>query len=98
MAIPRSLPGIFILFASLMIIAADAHAFRCGNALVAEGDTKIDVLRACGEPDYREFIGSREIGPNTVTMEIWVYDFGPLKFTQTLTFHGHRLVRIEAGD
>lgn len=75
-----------------------AFGLRCGNDLVDEGDTKVDVYRACGEPDYRDVTGFREIGRSTVKIEIWFYDFGPQKFTQTLTFYGNRLARIEAGD
>ena len=86
------------LLAILLLGSGNALALRCGSHLVAEGDTKLQVLGACGEPDYKEWIGYREIGPDTVRIESWFYDFGSLRFTQTLTFHGSRLIRIEAGD
>jgi hypothetical protein len=35
---------------------AIADGMRCGNKLVLSGDTKIEVLKTCGEPDFKETI------------------------------------------
>jgi hypothetical protein len=83
---------------TLLAVPLPAYALRCGNWLVDEGDTKPYVYRACGEPDYQEVTGYRYTGRSKLKIEIWFYDFGPQRFTQTLTFHGNRLVRIEAGE
>ena len=43
--------------AALMLLAFSAHAqtvMRCGTDLITPGDTKEQVLTACGEPDYVE--------------------------------------------
>ncbi|MCG6893018.1 MAG: DUF2845 domain-containing protein [Desulfobacteraceae bacterium] len=87
-----------VLCTALLVVPPAAFSLRCGSQIVERGDTKQRVYRACGEPDYQEVTGFQDIGRATVKIEIWFYDFGPQKFTQTLTFHGNRLVRIEAGD
>ena len=81
---------------------------RCGSDLVLEGDRKIEVLAACGEPatidvweetkrvrDYRwgRFWNLWE----TVVIEEWTYNFGPSRFIQTVRFENGRVVRVESG-
>lgn len=50
----RERTGYLLLVALLSIpLAIQAREpMRCGNELVDRGDTKEQVLRACGEPDY----------------------------------------------
>lgn len=40
-----------------MLVAAPAHAFRCGNKLVTEGMREADVIALCGEPASRRNLG-----------------------------------------
>lgn len=40
-----------------MLVAAPAHAFRCGNKLVTEGMREADVIALCGEPVSRRNLG-----------------------------------------
>ena len=40
----------------LAIPPAIADGMRCGTKLVMTGDTKIEVLKKCGEPDFKETI------------------------------------------
>ncbi len=35
---------------------ASADSMRCGTKLVVTGDTKLEVLKKCGEPDLKETI------------------------------------------
>ena len=41
----------------LTLITSPIQAMRCGNRLVQEGDTKLEVLRKCGEPTFSEGSG-----------------------------------------
>ena len=44
---------------SLLLIplsAVYAEGMRCGTKLVVAGDTKLEVLKKCGEPDFKETI------------------------------------------
>lgn len=67
------------------------EAMRCGSSLVVPGDTKYDVLRKCGEPDYIEVVSSA-IERRT---EEWYYDSGAASFPRVLTFEGYRLFSIK---
>jgi hypothetical protein len=33
-------------------LSAPSFALRCGSRLVSKGDTKYEVIRKCGEPDF----------------------------------------------
>jgi len=41
----------------LTLIALPGQAMRCGNRLVQEGDTKLEILNKCGEPTFSEGSG-----------------------------------------
>lgn len=98
------------LLAFLVLAAAPAHAFRCGNKLITEGDHVTRVVELCGEPDYVEFRGRHPrlivdayrhspyiIGPayEDVAIEEWVYNFGPRKLMRKLRFENGELKKIE---
>lgn len=41
-----------------LLIAAPAHAFRCGNKIVREDMHEEQVRRACGEPTTARYLGT----------------------------------------
>ncbi|SEN14161.1 DUF2845 domain-containing protein [Nitrosomonas marina] len=67
------------------------ESMRCGSNLIVPGNTKLDVLKKCGEPDYIEVISSA-IERRT---EEWYYDAGAASFPRVLTFEGYRLISIQ---
>lgn len=93
----------------IWLLAPQAWALRCGNQLVRAGDHKMDVLDACGEPDYVDrrmgVRGMRLRHPPQNALEIdqfeqvdieeWTYDFGPRKFRQMLRFENGFLKEID---
>jgi hypothetical protein len=92
------------------LYASDARAdtMRCGNKLVATGDTLYDVRGRCGEPafatrrvEYRTVSGFAPGVSASRTLEVvideWTYDFGPRKFVQHLIFEQGYLVFVVAG-
>ncbi len=97
---------------SLLLFAAESHAFRCGTHLVVEGDHYVEVLKKCGEPVIRErwlqeqvvrrkihdLIPIREITTDGVVVQLWTYNFGAQKFMRQLRFENGILVRIEKLD
>ncbi len=53
-------PKFALLIASVIVLvlaSGSAHAFRCGNKIVRDGMHETQVIRACGEPTTRRFIG-----------------------------------------
>ena len=41
----------------LVLLSSTSLAMRCGNRLIQEGDTKLEVLRKCGQPSFVEGSG-----------------------------------------
>ena len=98
------------LFAILLslTIADNALALRCGNSVIGLGKRKQEVREKCGYPisieKHRKVLGrTLQNYPKTmglqeyeeITVEEWVYDFGPRRLRQYLRFENGRLVEIE---
>jgi hypothetical protein len=94
-----------------LLACSPAFAFRCGNKLVSEGDTRAQVVAKCGEPTdivnmasvFRRPVvygyGGRPyyVGDNfiEVPVESWVYNLGPNKLMRRLRFEGGLVTEIE---
>ena len=70
--------------------SAVAQTLRCGSQLIVPGDTKYEVLKACGEPAYREVIS----GADERKVEQWIYTRRG-QLPKILTFRGMTLSDIE---
>ena len=62
--------GLMIVVAMLVLLAGAlaSHAMRCGNDIVGDGSTKLEVLNACGEP-IQKFGDDLEIGDTGINVE-----------------------------
>jgi hypothetical protein len=94
---------------AVLLASAPAHAFRCGNKLVLEGDTRTEVREKCGEPVeitrktilrtpvYWWHGQPIEISSDLVEVpvEIWLYNLGPDQLMRRLRFEDGELVEIE---
>jgi hypothetical protein len=93
-----------------LLACSPAFAFRCGTALIVEGDTRSEVLAKCGEPtdvvELRSVFRRPMIWTNgrpyfigrdymEVPVEAWVYNLGPNKFMRRLRFEGGVVAEIE---
>jgi hypothetical protein len=87
--------------------AAPAHALRCGSELVGMGAYTYEVRQSCGEPQARNAWTAYRIvhvGPHNapvreevvipISVEEWVYDFGPHRLVRVLRFEAGRLVDV----
>ncbi|HOW57634.1 MAG TPA: DUF2845 domain-containing protein [Smithellaceae bacterium] len=93
------------------IISADeVRAFRCGSEMVTTGDTKAQVLAACGKPAFREtvcennqeYTAQRDKTGRIKTKkkcvrkkEVWRYNCGEGDFIYALTFAKDKLIKEE---
>jgi hypothetical protein len=91
-----------------------SHTGNSYTELACEGDSKFDVVRKCGKPDYEEetsqvtsgqFGSTREkrtkeggFTSSTEKIEKLYYNCGQGRFIRILTFRGGSLVTIENGD
>lgn len=96
------------LFVLQMPVSADAlqtGTMRCRSGIVSIDDTIPDVLRKCGSPafqDRREQTNSFEQrhgrSYEIITVDSWIYNFGPQEFMYEVTFQNGRVARIESLD
>ena len=93
----------------LLLFAAPAHALRCGNKIVSEGDSTMLLLRNCGDPTLKEQFVDRvpvraydQVRNAYYTTydeqpyDVWTYNFGPQRFVQRITIKGGKIHRIES--
>jgi hypothetical protein len=81
------------------LAAAPAHALRCDNQIISEGDRTFDVLRKCGQPDFvdHRFEGLAFAYPFAIEVEDWYYDLGPTQLVRMLRFRNDRLAIVRTG-
>lgn len=89
-------------------LPAAAGSFRCGSALVVEGDDAAQVIARCGPPAQ---VTARSVlrppvvwingqprrvagGDIEVRIETWVFDFGPGKLKQQVEVESGRVTQI----
>ena len=91
----------------LMLTIGPAYALRCGAKLVSKGDPQILVRVKCGEPDaiaQRVIYRTLRLSPHPhgdkivepITIEEWIYNFGPRRLMRQLWFEDGKLVRIRS--
>lgn len=79
---------------------------RVNGRTINLGDSKYEVQNKIGQPDGKlsreryilRKVGYDRIQATPVRQEKWLYNFGPRRFFQTLTFENHQLVCIEDGE
>lgn len=77
-------------------------AMYCGNSLIMNGMTKLDVISKCGQPDLKEVasINSAGVGDRslfrvtTSVVEVWHYNCGEGRFNRSLFFDGSALALV----
>ena len=102
--------GIFLLFLALATIALPADvlaaSFNCRGGIISTGDSSMDVLAKCGDPDSKESHQeelSERLGDNTrqktfITVEDWTYNFGPTQFMRTVVLKNGVVTDVRTGN
>lgn len=85
------LMAVTILIGSLLPVVVFAADMRCGQHLIRVGDTKVDLIRRCGEPYFRQLIS----GSDERSVEQWIYIPASTQFQRVVTIRGTRVVNIE---
>jgi len=95
----------FLFTVTLALVAQPCFGMFCDYGVVSKGDTQMEVLKRCGNPDHvtspeYRYSGTRghRVNVKGTTVVDWIYNFGPRQFIYTVTFEGGRVVEIEAGD
>lgn len=102
----------FFLLPLLVLLAAgpsgeaESAAIDCPGGIVSSGDSRVDLLVKCGEPDAKEshdeeIIDRLDDGTRRklfVTVEEWTYNFGPAQFMRIVTLKNGKVASIRAGN
>ena len=97
-----------VVFLLILLQPGYCLGFYCGDRLIRQGLTTIEVLHACGQPDSVDSwdevknVGHFRFGflwysLENVHVEQWVYNFGPSRFLRLLRFENGILKRIKTG-
>jgi len=87
----------------LVLTSSQAHALRCGNELIAEGDIQEKLLKYCGEPSqktkekaliYEDTINHGRV-KKLKKREKWFYNFGAAELYYIVTLEKGRVTVIE---
>lgn len=83
--------------------AQQTGTMRCRNGIVSINDTIPDVVKKCGLPAFQDrreetFPGGQRHSRSfeIITVDDWIYNFGPQEFTYEVIFHNGRVARIES--
>ena len=86
---------------------SDAFAFYCKNKIIDKGLSKGEVKSWCGDPTFedrrkedriKEIEHGKESTIISVTVDEWMYNFGPNRFISILMFENGLLREIKTGD
>lgn len=100
--------GRFVIFLLLCLGLGATHrayAFHCSGGLISTGDSKLVVLKKCGNPSWIDRWAERIVElPDTdfehsITRinERWIYNLGPTQFIRIITLRDGRVANIETG-
>jgi hypothetical protein len=89
----------------LLAFTSSAHALRCGNRLVSNGDLDFQVRERCGNPywiedHYQTLVAGDEriVIERPVQYSAWYFNFGANRLLVRLLFRDGRLVREDTLD
>ena len=96
---------ILLLLCLGLVVTHSAYAFRCSGGLISTGDSKLVLLKKCGEPSWIDrYAESTVEQPDTdfehsITRinERWIYNLGPTQFIRIITLRDGRVAHIETG-
>ncbi len=103
----KSVRLLFFLAALIVPCSAiQAATLDCSGGIISVGDSRVDVLMKCGEPDAKEshdeeLIDRLDDGARRklfITVEEWTYNFGPTQFMRIVTLKNGKVASLRAGN
>jgi Protein of unknown function (DUF2845) len=86
-------------------VNAYAESIDCKGGIVSTGDSRVDLVTKCGEPDWKDShdeVISERIDSDTkrkliVVVDEWTYNFGTSQFIRIVTMKNGRITDIQTG-
>ncbi len=102
-------PGMLFFLALLLATPCSnmyAATLDCAGGIISVGDTRIDLLAKCGDPDHKEshneeFVERLDDGTKRklfITVDVWTYNFGPTQFMRIVTLKNGTVANIRTGN
>lgn len=102
--------GFYLLFLIVLLTMLPVHlhaaSLDCPGGIIATGDSRLDLVMKCGEPDAKEshdeeIIDRSDPGMKRkvlITVEAWTYNFGPAQFLRIVTLRNGTVSDIRTGN
>jgi Protein of unknown function (DUF2845) len=96
----------FLAFMAIPCVNAYADMLSCKGGIVSVGDSRIDLVTKCGEPDWKdshteeisEWLDKDTKTKLIVTVDEWTYNFGPSQLIRIVTMKNGRISDIRTGN
>ena len=96
---------IILLSFGVFPLTANADSLSCDGGIVSSGDSVVDLLMKCGQPDWKESHQEEitdRFAPGLkqrtyITVEQWTYNFGPQQLLRTITLKNSVITEIRTG-
>lgn len=75
-------------------VVSHADSLRCNGRLVTDGDPAVSVLRACGQPSFRDPWQGGNPGAGVPRMMEWTYNRGPQRLMDQIVFRNGKVLSI----
>jgi hypothetical protein len=103
---PGMVISLIVLLSAVSFSGAYSATLDCEGGIISTGDTRVDLLGKCGEPDSKEF-HEEEISERLdqgvrrklfVMVEDWTYNFGPNQLQRIVTLKNGTVAHIRTGN
>jgi hypothetical protein len=96
----------FLVLMAMPSLDQYADALDCTGGIISVGDSRFDLVKKCGEPDFKdshdeEFFEhyGRGVGRKVIiTVEEWTYNFGPSQFMRIVILKNGKVADIREGS
>jgi hypothetical protein len=102
----RPLIFIILLVTGLFPLHAYADSLSCDGGIVSSGDTTVDLIMKCGQPEWKEshqeeitdLVYPRLKQRTYITVEQWTYNFGPQQLLRIVTIRNGVIAGVRTGQ
>jgi hypothetical protein len=106
--LPMKRTSVLICFLALMAIPcvnACAETLDCSGGIVSVGDSRVDLVTKCGEPDWKDShdeVISERLDSDTkrkviIVVDEWTYNFGTSQLIRVVTMKNGKISDIRSG-
>jgi hypothetical protein len=96
----------FLVFMAMPYDKAYSESLDCAGGIVSIGDSRVDLIVKCGEPDWKDShdeVISERLDRDTkrkliITVDEWTYNFGTSQLIRIVTLKNGRIADIRTGN